>query len=310
MTETKDKVYFERRFLELGEFNSKVLGIDVGGQNIKAGWVRKGEISNFRRIPIKPRNVISEILKTISEYKPSPETIIGVDIPGFVSSGKVYNSPNLPTIKEINIQELLKKETGCPVYVLNDANACILGEALYGAGRGYSVVVGFTLGTGVGGALVVNGKIWAGARGYASEFGHHTIDPTGPICHCGKRGCLESYIGAYALMSRYKSLSGEDITVEELFKRASRNEPHALKVVNEFGFYLGIGIRNIIAILDPDLVVLAGGISKSGNLIIQSLQRNKPFVHLFPEEIEIKIAELGDQAGPVGAATWAWMEHN
>lgn len=289
--------------------NLPVLGIDVGGQNIKAGLVNEEVISNFHCVSHKAENVVPELLKVISLFNITQDTIIGVGFPGFVGDGMVMNPPNLPIIKQIDLERLLREKTNSPVYILNDADACILGEAIYGAGKGFKVVAGFTLGTGVGGGLVIDREIYIGSNGFASEFGHITINPSGPICNCGKRGCLESFLGAYHIIRRYKTLGGESDSVKDIFKRASSGEPIALEVVNEFGFYLSIGIMNIIEILDPDVVVLAGGISKSGEQILKAIRDNIPFLMRFPKDPEIKLCELGDRAGPIGAAYWARMQH-
>ncbi|MCK4225647.1 ROK family protein [candidate division WOR-3 bacterium] len=289
--------------------NFPVLGIDVGAQNIKAGWVKRGDVSDFRKVPFKAENVIQELLNVISCYNLTPLTVIGVGFPGFIRDGRVYNPPNLPTIDEIDLRKLLKGETGSPVYVQNDANACILGEALYGEAKMCRVVAGFTLGTGVGGGLVIDKEVYTGSRGFASEFGHMIIDPSGPVCNCGKRGCLEAFIGAYALSRRYESLTGKNITVKEIFKRAKIGELDAREVVNEFGYYLGVGIRNIVEVYDPGIVILAGGMSKSGKEIIQAIESNWPYETRYIGKVKIGISKLGNKAGPIGVANWALRMH-
>jgi glucokinase len=289
--------------------NSNVLGIDVGGQNIKVGWVDGGNISDFKRIPIKAENIVEEIIKLISSYKLTSDTIIGIGFPGFVRNGVIYTPPNLPTIHEFDLKKLLSEETPSNVYITNDANAVIYGESLYGAAKDCRIVAGFTLGTGIGGALVIDKTIYTGSRGFASEFGHTIIDANGPLCKCGKTGCLEAFIGAYAISNRYKTLSGEDTSLKEIFKKAKEGDEFAKQVVDEYGFYLAIGISNIIEVFDPDIVVLAGGVSKSGEQIIESLKVNDLLKRRFISGVEIKISKLGDMAGPIGAANWALSKH-
>lgn len=291
------------------KFNYPVLGIDVGGQNIKAGWVKERTVKDFRRVPFKAENIKEELLKLIASFDITKDVIIGVGFPGFVQNGIIYTPPNLPTINELNLEELLKKETGSHVYVFNDANAVILGEALYGAAKNYRIVVGFTLGTGIGGGFIIDKEVYTGSRGFACEIGHTIIDHSGPICECGKRGCLEAFIGAYALTNRYKTLTDDDVTVKEIFKRAIRGEVYSKRVVDEFGFYLGIGINNVVEIFDPDIIVLAGGVSKSGDQIIEAIEDNNPYDSRCMEGVRIVIAKLGDKAGPVGAANWALKKH-
>ncbi|MEJ2568643.1 MAG: ROK family protein, partial [candidate division WOR-3 bacterium] len=237
--------------------------------------------------------------------------IIGVGFPGFICDGRVHSPPNLPSVHELDLQKKLREETDRAVYIFNDADAYIMGEALYGAGKGNRVVAGLTLGTGVGGGFIIDGKVYTGSRGFASEYGHMTIDPNGPLCHCGKKGCLEAFVGSYGIIGRYKSLSGEDLTVREIFDKAKKDEEMALKVVNEFGFYLSIGIKNIVEALDPDIVVLGGGVTKAGDIIIDLIESNQSFSSSRPfEDIQIAIGELPDKAGAIGAATWANIKHH
>lgn len=290
--------------------NPNVLGIDVGGQNIKVGWVNGGNVSDFKRISIKAENVVEEVIKLISSYELTSDTIIGIGFPGFVRNGVIYTPPNLPTINEFDLKDLLSKETPSHVYIENDANAVIYGESLYGAAKDYKIVAGFTLGTGIGGGLVIDKTIYTGSRGFASEFGHTIIDANGPICKCGKTGCLEAFIGAYAISNRYRTLSGEDASLKDIFKKAGEGDEFAEKVVNEYVFYLAIGINNIIEVFDPDVIVLAGGVSKSGKQIIEYLKVNDLLKRRFLSGVKIKISKLGDMAGPIGAANWALKNIN
>jgi len=286
-----------------------VLGIDVGSTNIKSGLVIEGNISEFKNTHINPDKVISELLEVIRFYELSKDSFIGVGFPGFINDGKVHNPPNLPSVGELDLRKLLIEETSLPIYVFNDADAYILGEALYGAGRGYKIVVGLTLGTGVGGGFIVDGKTYTGSRGFASEYGHMTIDPNGPECHCGKKGCLESFISSYGLSARYKLLSGKELSVEEIFDEVKKGEKTALKVANEFGFYLAIGIKNIVEALDPDIIVLGGGISKAGSIILKLIEENQSFCYRPFEDFKVALGELPDKAGAIGAANWALLKH-
>ena len=287
----------------------RVLGVDVGSTNIKSGWVVDSEISEFKNTPINPDEIVSELLGIIGNYKLEADSIIGVGFPGFIGDGIVHNPPNLPSVKELNLQEKLREEIHCPAYVFNDANAYILGEAVFGAGKGNRVVVGLTLGTGIGGGFVKDGQVYTGSRGFASEYGHMILDPNGPLCHCGKKGCLEAFVGSYGITRFYEIFANEQCTVKEIFDRAKEGEENALKALNEVGFYLGIGIRNLVEALDPDIFVLGGGVTKAGNIIIELIEANKhsglrPF-----EDVRIVIGELPDKAGAIGAAYWAKTRH-
>lgn len=287
----------------------RILGVDVGCTNIKSGWVHEGEIDDFKNVPVDPEGVIAEVIEIIRSYEEDDGSVIGVGFPGFINEGRVHSPPNLPSVREVDLQKKLRDETHHHVYVFNDADAYILGEALFGAGRGSRIVLGLTLGTGVGGGFVVDGEVYTGSRGFATEFGHMTIDPNGPLCHCGKRGCLEAFIGSYGLKGRYKVDSGEKLTVKEIFVKAEEGEKIALKVVNEFGLYLSIGIKNLVEAFDPDIVVLGGGITKSGNFILELIEANQPVSSRPFEDVRIVIGELPDKAGAIGAAFWANKMH-
>ena len=288
----------------------RVLGIDVGSTNIKSGWVLDGEISEFKNTPINPDEIVSDLFDIIGSYELESDSIIGVGFPGFIGDGIVHNPPNLPLVKELNLQEKLRGEVNHPAYVFNDADTYILGEALYGAGKGNRIVLGLTLGTGIGGGFVKEGQVYTGSRGFASEYGHMTLDPNGPLCHCGKKGCLEAFVGSYGITRFYETFANEQCTVKEVFDRAKSGEENALKALNKVGFYLSIGIENLVEALDPDIFVLGGGVTKAGNIIIELIESNqlsglRPF-----EDVRIVIGELPDRAGAIGAAHWAEAKHH
>jgi glucokinase len=287
----------------------RILGIDAGSTNIKSGWIREGEINDFKNVPVNSEGVVSELIEIIRSYEEDDGSIIGVGFPGFINEGKVHSPPNLPSVHEVDLQKRLRDETHHHVYVFNDANAYILGETLFGAGRGNRIVLGLTLGTGIGGGFVVDGEVYTGSRGFASEFGHMVLDPNGPLCHCGKKGCFEAFVGSYGITGNYKILSGKQCTVKEIFDKAMGGEEAALEVLNKFGFYLSIGIKNLVEALDPDIVVLGGGMSKSGNFILELIEANKPVSSRPFEDVRIVIGELPDKAGAIGAAFWADKKH-
>lgn len=287
----------------------RVLGIDVGSTNIKSGWVREGEMNDFKSVPVNPEGVISELIDIIRSYEEDDDSIIGVGFPGFISEGRVHSPPNLPSVHEVDLQKKLRDETHHHVYVFNDADAYILGETFFGAGRGSRIVLGLTLGTGVGGGFVVDGEVYTGSRGFAAEFGHMVLDPNGPLCHCGKKGCFEAFVGSYGIAGRYEILSGEQCVVKDIFDKAKSGEETALEVLNEFGFYLSIGIKNLVEALDPDIVVLGGGMTKSGNFILELIEENQPLSSRPFEDVRTVLAELPDKAGAIGAAFWANKKH-
>lgn len=288
----------------------RVLGVDVGSTNIKSGWVSEGEITDFRNVPVNPEGVVSELIEVIRSYEKDDGSVIGVGFPGFINDGKVHSPPNLPSVHELDLQKKLRGETHHHVYVFNDADAYILGEALFGAGKDSRIVLGLTLGTGIGGGFIIDKEVYTGSRGFASEYGHMVLDPNGPLCHCGKRGCFEAFVGSYGIAGRYENISGKQCTVKDIFDKANAGEEAALKVLNEFGFYLSIGIKNLVEALDPDIVVLGGGITKAGNIILDLIQSNQPASSRPFEDVEIVLGELPNKAGAIGAAFWANKKHH
>jgi len=188
---------------------------------------------------------------------------------------------------------------GLPIAMINDARAFGLAELRLGAARGASSMVGLTLGTGVGGVIAIDGRVHQGHDGTAGEIGHQTIDPDGPSCNCGNHGCLE----AFARADRIAEACGT-ATAEEAVERARAGDRAALDGLERVGRYLGIGIGNMIAVISPDRVVIGGGVSAAGDLLLASardeIQRRVRTTSI--SEVELVIAELGTWAGAIGAA--------
>jgi glucokinase len=183
--------------------------------------------------------------------------------------------------------------------LINDAAAFGVAELRLGAGRGVSSLVGLTLGTGVGGVIAIDGKVHQGHDGTGGEIGHQTIDPNGPDCNCGNRGCLEAFVRA----DRLAAACGTD-TAQEAVLRARNGDPRALDGLRRVGRYLGIGIGNMIAVIAPDRVVIGGGISAAGDLLLDEARAEirRRFVRAAMNEVEIVTAQLGTWAGSIGAA--------
>ena len=186
-----------------------------------------------------------------------------------------------------------------PAFLVNDARAFGLAELRLGAGRGASTMIGLTLGTGVGGVVAVDGRVHQGHDGTAGEIGHQTIDPDGPWCGCGNRGCLEAFARADQI-----ALACGTATAEEAVRRARDGDERAVAGLRDIGRYLGIGIANMIAVLSPDKVVLGGGVAGAGDLLFEpireELRRRVRTTAL--DEVELVAAELGTWAGSIGAA--------
>ena len=230
-------------------------GVDIGGSFIKVYWEDGRKEKHYIRDISKESNLFLErIREIVFEGYPSS---VGVAVAGFTSlEGVVYKSPNIPALDGVNLKDILK---GINVKVINDVSAGAFGEWFYDH-RESRVLLFVAVGTGLGAGLVVNGKPFLGACGSALELGHHTIFIGGERCSCGRLGCWEAYCSSYGLESIYKSLSGSELKDYQIIQRAIEGEGYALEAVEGFKKFLLAGLMNAVHILNPDKVVLGGGL--------------------------------------------------
>lgn len=282
----------------------KVLGVDIGGTKIRLGIIdASGQILYEEKIPtIIPLYPYLEenILRILAEQ---PEVhAIGIGTHGFVDpkQGKViYASETLPGWSNTPIKEWLEKATGKRVEVDNDANVVALAEAKFGAAQGLSRVVVLTLGTGLGGGVLWDGKLLSGGpHGGASELGHMILYPNGVECACGRLGCSEMYVSGTALERRIKEV-GLELTPPELFEQASTNLT-AHRVVEEFTTDLALVISSLQAVFDMEMVIIGGGVSEAAKLWMDALQQKLDPVLLNP--VKVEVARFKNDAGILGAA--------
>jgi glucokinase len=251
--------------------------------------------------------------------------VVGVGAPGMVDrAGRLRFSPNLPQGQGVDWGALIgRRLPGHKVVIENDANFAVLAEHRLGAARGYRHVVMVTLGTGIGGGLVIDGQVQSGGHGFAGEIGHMVVDPAGPPCPCGRRGCWERYAsgGGLGLLAREAALGGalpgvvsraggdpESVRGEDVTAAALAGDPDARRVVEEVGWWVGFGLANLACVLDPECIVLGGGLAGVGDLLLDPARR------AFAELVEggptrpgtaIVPAAFGERAGAVGAALGA-----
>jgi glucokinase len=315
------------------------IGIDLGGTNIKAGLVDidTGAVLAHRSIPTLAReghnavmkrmaDLILEIIQASSFDTPQFKGV-GIGVPGVLDleKGLVVFLPNLPgTWPNVPITATISGMVGIPVSILNDARAITLGEWKYGAGRGAKTMACLTLGTGIGGGLVINNELYLGIGGTAGELGHQTIDMHGPLCGCGNRGCLEALatgpaiaaMGIKAVLQGRTTIIGNlvdydlnRITPEVIYSAALEGDEVANEIYSDIGTYLGVAIGNVLVSVTPQKVVLAGGIATAGDLLVEPIRRTlRSRVKLVdPEKTEIVIASLGSNAGILGVAYWAFL---
>ncbi len=292
------------------------IGLDIGGTNIKAALVHADKIVKRIHVPTnaeKGKNVSLRQIQSAVRQLAGKAGGIGIGIAGIIDSKKgiVRYSPNFKGWKNVPLVSILQKEFKKPVSMINDVNAVCLGEWKYGAAKGSHNAFCFTVGTGVGGGLIINDEIVFGAHGFAGEFGHMTIDHNGPRCVCGNYGCLERYVGSQYIVKmakkRIKSKSSlyglEQLTVEAIARAAKKGDRTALEVFKAIGFYLGIGVANIITLLDPEVVIISGGISRSGKVLFNPIRKTVRGHSLGSQYRKCRIvpAKLGDDAGILGA---------
>ena len=294
------------------------LGLDLGGTNTKWAIVEH-DGDDWRALATGqgptpsndgPDAVVGRLAAMGAEVVAAWPGVVsaGVGVPGLYDpeSGTTRFLVNVPgpwAGKPVAgpIADLL----GVPVFLINDARAFGLAELRLGAGRGAQSMVGLTLGTGVGGVIAVNGQVHLGHDGTAGEIGHQTIDPDGPWCNCGNRGCVEAYARADQL-----ALACGTATAEEAVERARAGDARALDGLAQVGRYLGIGIANVVTVISPDRVVIGGGVAAAGDLLFEpiraELRRRVRMTSLEP--VSVVAAELGTWAGAIGAAVHA-AEH-
>jgi glucokinase len=311
---------------------SLTIGIDVGGTKVLGGVVDEaGKVLTTARKDT-PRQGGSSLTQTIADVakellQKHSVASVGVSAAGFVSSDRktMLATPNIADWNGVDLDNQLTNLIGLPVVIENDANAAAWGEAKFGAGKNQDHMMMLTVGTGIGGGIVVNGSLYRGAFGIAAEFGHMRVVPDGHICGCGARGCFEQYASGNALLRHAREainaspevarnlLSRGDGTVagltgQAITEAAREGDPVALAAFNTTGQWLGAGIASLAVLLDPACVVIGGGVIDAGEILLkptrESLERNMPFAgkHPYPEIIA---AQLGNEAGLVGVADLA-----
>ena len=288
---------------------TQVIGVDLGGTAIKLGrFDTKGTCLESLTVPTPqpslPDPTIEAILDAISQLDPEKQAIaIGIGMPGPADlAGRIAKiSINLDGWVNVPLADAIEKKTGKPTAIANDANCAGLGEAWLGAGKNFQNFLLLTLGTGVGGAIILNGKLFSGHQGAAGELGLMTLYPNGPLCRSGNYGSLEQYLCINAVYRR----TGK--TPMELGELASSGNSAALKFWQEYGRDLGVGLSTLIYILAPEAIIIGGGISASAKFFIPSAWKEveKRVVPASRPNLEILPAQLGNRAGMLGAARLA-----
>ncbi len=292
----------------------QVLGIDLGGTAIKLGRFNPDgtclqSLSVATPQPSQPTAVLEVMVEAIARLDPDRQCLaIGVGTPGPTDAfGRIARvAINLDNWHDVPLAQELEAKTGLPTVLANDANCAGLGEAWLGAGRQFRDLILLTLGTGVGGAIILNGQLFTGHQGAAGELGLITLNPDGPECNSGNRGSLEQYVSVPAIRRR------TGLEPSELGALAQAGDKKALTFWQDYGRYLGIGLTSLIYVLTPEAIVIGGGISASAEFFLPAAQAEIQSRVLLSSCANLKLlsAELGNNAGIVGAAKLALTHIN
>jgi glucokinase len=243
---------------------------------------------------------------------------VGICSPGpcDIDAGVICSAPNLPGWRDVPISRYLEERLGVPTRLENDANAAALGEHVYGAGRGCRHLIYMTVSTGIGGGLIIDGRLYRGATGLAGELGHMTIEPDGPLCGCGNRGCLEALASGTAIAARGEELIAQggsavlaelareqgELTAETVAQAAGRGDMACQGIIRRAGYYLGVGLASYVNIFNPEVIIIGGGLAKVGEPLLGPA-RAEMGARAMPEAlsaVQLKLAELGDYVGVMG----------
>ncbi|MFC2020571.1 ROK family protein [Chloroflexota bacterium] len=320
---------------QTGKQRRLALVVDLGGTKMIIAIISdKGEVISRQYHPTLadegPQAVIERLLsgidRLIKESKLSPSQLRAISLATAgvidIKRGIVTESPNLPGWKNIALRSIVEEKYKLNTFLINDADAAALGEHRFGAGRGINTLILLTLGTGIGGGIIIDGKLYIGPTGSAAEIGHMVIDANGPECSCGHNGCLETLASGTAVAreainrisqgeksSIAEMVKGkiEAITAETVYLAAKDGDSLALEAIAKAAYYLGLGVVNLVNIFNPEMVIMGGGMANMGDLLLEPVRgmvKERAFP-LLAQSVRIVTARLGNDAGVFGAAAFA-----
>jgi len=305
----------------------KYLGaVDLGGSKIlsvvaQGDGHRLGEDRRPTDAEAGPDAVLERIVGSLTEALATAGlgqgdlAAVGICSPGpcDVDAGVISSAPNLPGWRDVSICRYLEERLGVPTRLENDANAAALGEHVYGAGRGCRHLIYMTVSTGIGGGLIINGRLYRGATGVAGELGHMTIEPDGPLCGCGNRGCLEALVSGTAIAARGEEIVAQggsallaqeqgEVTAETVSRAADQGDIACQGVIRRAGYYLGIGLASYVNIFNPEVIIIGGGLAKVGDLLLAPARAEMEARAMREalKAVQLRPAELGDYDGVMG----------
>jgi glucokinase len=294
-----------------------LIGIDLGGTNLKIALldskyrIRLKEILSTKSF-IKRESLIRAIVDSVNKIiqdgglKKSDISGVGLGLPGpiDVRQGLVHFFPNIPGWKEVRLKNILQAKLRLPVYMDNDANLMALAEYRLGAARGSRNAVCLTLGTGVGGGIIIGGQLYRGSSFSAGEIGHIPLNENGPRCNCGAVACLESYIGNKKILREARRVFRRNISLEELSRLAKKADARAIKIWDGVGLRLGIALTGVVNLLAPDVVVIGGGVANAGRRLFDRVEEviSRRAMRVQAQGVKVLKARLASDAGMIGAA--------
>ena len=314
------------------------LGIDLGGTKILTAVATAQGRMLSRDHSVTPATkgqeaVVQSILESIGRALEqagiaTPQlSAIGVGAPGLSNpeTGILFTSPNLPGWRDVPLRDIMEKELGKKAFLINDANAAALGELYFGAAKGAHHFIYITISTGIGGGIIIDGEVYTGSIGTAGEVGHMTIDDDGPPCNCGNRGCWETLAsgtamarearkqikeGARTSILGYAEGDVEKVTAEVIHNAAKEGDSLAKELITRTGYYVGVGLANLVNIFNPELIVIGGGLSNIGDMLLEpayEVAGERAFKESY-RTVRFAMAKLGRDSGVLGAAAFALQE--
>jgi glucokinase len=313
----------------------KTLGIDIGGTKILTAVVNaEGKILSRDRgvTPAEEgheamvKSVLESVSRALGQARLTAADLlaVGLGAPGLSNpeTGILFTSPHLPGWKDVPLRDIMERELGRKVFLINDANAAALGELYFGAAWGARNLIYVTVGTGIGGGIIIDGRLYTGSAGMAGEIGHMVVDDEGPLCHCGNRGCWEALVSGTALAREARrkieegaatsilECAGGDIdrvNAEVIHKAAQASDSLAKELIARAAYYLGVGLSSLINIFNPEVVVIGGGLSDIGDMLLKPAfeEAGRRAYKQVCQSVRFARAELGRDSGVLGAAAFA-----
>ncbi len=294
-----------------------LIGIDLGGTNLKIALldlnyriISKFFLSTktFKKKELLIKAIEFCVNRIINDNKLKKGSILGVGLgvpgPTDAKKGIVHFFPNIPGWKEVGLKRILEREVCLPVFLDNDAKVMALAEHKIGSAKGYENALCLTLGTGVGGGIIIGGKLYRGVSNAAGEFGHMPINEKGPSCPCGGIACLESYVGNKKILFEAKQKFSREISLEQLSELAKKQDKRALDIWNKVGERLGIALAGMVNVLNLDAIIIGGGVSDAGEALFEKIRKTifKRAMSVQAKDVKVLKAKLGPDAGLIGAA--------